>query len=263
MEITISKYISNPSGSRSRMVGEEIIARQTYENKYNNLMLRVAGNIDYYLAKTTDGREYYLYAKIPSESIEKLTYDVVLMFYTLDDVNVKSPKLDNYFVKFFSNDPNFLYTYAYTFNQNNLIIGDLSNKIERIFFSEKPKNTNPNQTLNYVKSFYFAYILYKNAGLDFKYMWSKADRYDRNILRSKIMTSEEKRKQLQSLQKLQEGIKNKTVKITGKESLSSLEFKAKAYDNLKKSVKSHTALRTKNSNRVATVKRTKYVNRHK
>lgn len=259
MDITFKQYISNPTGGRSRIVGEEQLARQTYSKKYDQVMLKVAGNIEYWLFKVPDGRKYYLYVKVPSESIEKLTYDTVIEFYTQDDVNTKSQKLDNYYIKFFSNDPNFLFTYAYTFNQHGLIIPELKSKIEKVFFSEKPKVTNPNKTIGYVKSFYFVYLLYESANLAFKHMWVNAKRYNKNELYSMIMDSEKKRQQVNDLKELSKGIKNKTVRVNNKDDLNSLKFKAQSYSNLKKSQKSHATVRTQQVKRTNRVKTVKYI----
>ena len=49
--ITFPGYIKNPSGSRAMMVGEKNLAQQLYTDKYNKMMLRVNGKIDYLLYK--------------------------------------------------------------------------------------------------------------------------------------------------------------------------------------------------------------------
>ena len=172
-KMTFDEYISNPTGSRSRMVGEKETARAVYNDKYNKMMLLCAGQINYILWKD-EPRRYVIYIQMPSESLKKLTYDVFIEFTATDDVEFRIGKLDAYKVRFFSNDPNFTFTYAYAFNKRGLIIPELVHKISPRALKEAPHTTNPNELAGYVKSIYFAYIFMKNKGLFNKLMWLDA-----------------------------------------------------------------------------------------
>lgn len=176
--ITFDDYIKNPTGSRSRLVGERDIAQQVYNDKYNKMLLRCAGNINYLLFKekapNKDNTRFIIYIQMPSESVEKLYYDVAIDFTADDDVKRRINKLDAYYVRFFSNDPNFIYTYAYAFNKAGLIIPELIPKISQKAIKEAPTHTNPNELAGYVKSIYFAYLFMRNKGLFNKMMWMNA-----------------------------------------------------------------------------------------
>lgn len=172
-KMTFDEYISNPTGARSRMVGEKETARAVYNDKYNKMMLMCAGQINYMLWKN-EPRRYVIYIQMPSESLKKLTYDVFVEFTATDDVEFRIGKLDAYKVRFFSNDPNFTFTYAYAFNKRDLIIPELVKKISPKVLKEAPHKTNPNELAGYVKAFYFAYIFMKNKGLFNKLMWLEA-----------------------------------------------------------------------------------------
>lgn len=202
MEITFDSYIRNPSNTRSRIVGAAEIARQTYESKFNLALLKVAGKIDYWLFKKPDDSRYILYIKIPSETIDKLTYDVCVEFYTRDDVNKKSNDLNGYYVKFFSNDPNFMFTYANVYNKNKLLIKDLISKYDPYTLKTKPGVTNANMVVGYVKSIYFAYLFYKLRGLDKKIMWANAPNINISTIQSMVMDCNRKVQQSQYLHKL-------------------------------------------------------------
>lgn len=227
MEITFDSYIKNPSNTRSRMVGAAEAARQMYESKFNLVLLKVAGKIDYYLYKKQDGSRYILYIKMPSESIDKLTYDVLVEFYTRDDVEVKSTSLKNYYVKFFSNDPNFMFTYANVYNKNHLIIKELVSKYDPYTLKTKPGVTNPNTEVNYVKSLYFAYLFYKLRGLDQKIMWTMATPINISTIQNMVMNCNKKVEQAQYLHKL----KNSSVHIGDINNVKELEKKAKFHSN--------------------------------
>ena len=85
MQITFDDYAKNPSGGRTRMVGEAETARQLYTKKFDEMMLRVNGKINYTLYKNTN-EKYVLYIMMPSEKDENIFYDVVIEFTTNDDV---------------------------------------------------------------------------------------------------------------------------------------------------------------------------------
>lgn len=227
MEITFDSYIKNPSNTRSRMVGAEEAARNTYTSKFNLVLLKCAGKIDYYLFKKPDGSRYILYIKMPSESIDKLTYDVVVEFYTRDDVQMKSTNLNGYYVKFFSNDPNFVFTYANVYHKNKLIMKELVDKYDPYTLKTKPGVTNPNTVVGYVKSIYFAYLFYKLRGLDKKVSWLMAPNINISTLENMIMHANKKVEQAQYLTKL----KHSSVHIGDVNNVSELAKKANTYSN--------------------------------
>ena len=170
-KMTFEKYIHNPTGSRSRLVGEADVARSVYGNKYNNMILRCAGNINYVLWVARDKSRYIIYLQMPSETVEKLYYDVVVEFTTDDDVEKRTSSLKGYHVRFFSNDPSFTFTYAHAYNKRGLLIPDLKSKVSPKALKQEPKVTNPNMLAGYVKSLYFAYIYMNNKGLMNKLNW--------------------------------------------------------------------------------------------
>jgi len=211
MEITFKDYIRNPSGSRARIVGEAENARIFYGDKFSKLLLRHAGKIDYFLFKDKSGRRYVAHFKIPSESIKEVTYDVLVEFTTKDDVRVRSDNLNEYHVKFFSNDPQFVFTYANVFNRNDLLIKETKDKFDEIVFKQSPDITNQFKMVGYVKSIYFAYLLYELKGLDKKISWANADNILWSNIKSAIMHSTRKIEQIQELKKIKD-----SEKIIGK-----------------------------------------------
>ena len=171
--ITFPGYIKNPSGSRAMMVGEKNLAQQLYTDKYNKMMLRVNGKIDYLLYKKDNDR-FIIYMKIPSESTETLFYDVVVEFFTKDITQKSLNKLDGYNIRMFSNDPNFIFTFAYVFYERGLIIPELKKKISKVALKTNPAKSNPNKVVGYVKSLYFAYLFMQSHGLFNKLNWMNA-----------------------------------------------------------------------------------------
>lgn len=231
-KITFPKWIDNPSNSRSRLVGEKDIAQATYNNKYNKMMLMCAGKINFWLFHD-ETKKYLIYIQMPSERVKTLTYDVVIEFTTDDDVKMKINKLDDYHVRFFSNDPNFVFTYAHAYSKRELLIPYLKNKISQKALNTEPKTTNPLSMVGYVKSIYFAYIFMRNRGLFNKLNWLSAGSMTqaKQILDQHVMHSDKKLIQAQSTETIfKQASKGAKVRIN-KSSKGDLEAMSTAAKN--------------------------------
>lgn len=211
MKITLENYIKNPSGGRAHVAQQNEIAKAQYQDKFDKMMLRVAGHISYVLYKTRNGKRYVLYIRIPSETDKGLYYDVVLDFYTDDDVAVRTTNLKDYYVRFFANDPNFMFTYANVFYKDNLLVNELKTKFKPIVYKQKPGVTNPNKIVGYVKSIYFAYLFYKSRGLDNKIMWQDALPFRPTELSKLVMSGEQKLIQAQKIKQMNRNAKYDNV----------------------------------------------------
>jgi hypothetical protein len=165
--------------------------QELYTNKFNAVMAREAGRISVTKYKASE-KHYILHMMIPSEVVEKFYYDVVVDFSTQSDEVAAQPTLKNYDVKFFSNDPSFVFTYAYSFRHNKMFAEDFASKMSEMALKEKPKETNPKLLVGYVKSLYFAYLYYKLKGFDKKSTWYDAAKYNKTILLSAIMDADKK-----------------------------------------------------------------------
>ena len=133
--------------------------------------------------------KYIAFLKIPSEVIEKFYYDVVIEFSPPNLINKLDKSLENYNVKFFSNDPAFVFTFAYAFNKNKLFITDLEQKMSKEALEEKAKIKNPNASIGYVKSLYFAYLYLKSKGLFLKNMYETYGKpYNQKYLLQQTLT---------------------------------------------------------------------------
>lgn len=168
MKMTLEQYIQNPMGKNNGVFTGYMreAAKSSYTDKFNKLMLREHGNVYYKLFKNEKLNKYYMYIKVPSEVVRKFYYDVVLEFSTDSDVKEAGRNLLKYNVKFFSNDPSFVYTYAYVFKRDSLLINELQSKMSKIALSESPKIKNPKKEVGYIKSLYFAYLIIKAKNLN-------------------------------------------------------------------------------------------------
>lgn len=175
MVMTFEEYILNPLGRNNAILSAAVreTQRKIYSTKFDNILLRENGKIDYFLYKGKD-EIYYSHIKIPSEVVKNFYYDVVIKF--IGDAKVESnlSGLDKYRVQFFSNDPAFVFTYAYVFKNKDLFIKELSSKMSSKAIKLAPKEKNPDQMVGYVKSLYFAYLFMKQRGLFNKIKYQNA-----------------------------------------------------------------------------------------
>ena len=191
MGMSFKEYINNPMGEKNSVFTQREILRTVYTDKFNKVMVREMGNIVVNLFKDDD--KYIAYLKIPSEVIEKFYYDVVIEFSPPNIMRKMERSLDNYDVKFFSNDPAFVYTFAYAFNKHKMFIPDLESKMVKQAIEDVAKVKNPKAIIGYVKSLYFAFLYMKAKGLFTKDMYDTyAKPYNKKTLLQQITPAGDK-----------------------------------------------------------------------
>lgn len=211
MKMSFDQYIANPMGVKNAVYSNRELYRNLYSEKLDKILVREVGNIKYTLYKDKD--EFYIYLKIPSEPIEKFYYDVVIQFYT-DDSSVKmSRSLKDYYVKFYSNDPSFVFTFAHAMLSNDMFIRDLVPRMSKEAIKKVAKEKNPKNEVGYVKSIYFAYLVMRNYSLFEKVKYEVyGEKYNRKKLLEEIVHADIK---IEARQKAQEEL-NKKKKIDKK-----------------------------------------------
>lgn len=107
---------------------------------------------------------YFLHLKIPSESHQDKSYDVVLQFFTNDNDVKKSSSLQNYYIQFFSNSPSFIYRYAVLYKQKGYMIDSLQKKMDPKYADTLPEKTNKDLKLTFDKSLFMACYYLQNDG---------------------------------------------------------------------------------------------------
>lgn len=200
MKMIYEQFIDNPLGKNSAVL--TIAARQniieSYSKKWDVILLRENGNINYHLFKDSKHNAYYGHFKIPSETVKNFYYDVVIKFTADARVGEGGKDLFKYAVQFYSNDPSFVYTYAYVFNKNDMFIKELSDRMSRDALRKPPKVKNPHQNTGYVKTLVFAYLFMKSKKLNDRARFeTSAATYTREHLSGNIENADEKIKNRQ------------------------------------------------------------------
>jgi hypothetical protein len=161
-KLTFKELLTNPAGKGSAMLArrDEII-----DNLKKRCLLAVAKNQPE-LAVFTENKGYVMLFSIPSEEYP-LYFDVVLRFIPVEGED-NSRTLSGYQMEFFSNSPNFNFTYAYVLNRDGWLISELKNKISRQALTEPPDVRNPSGLFGFEKSIFFAALLIKEYNLSEK-----------------------------------------------------------------------------------------------
>ena len=203
------KYIDNPSGGA--VFVNRNIYKNMYKEKFEKVLVREQGQIKYHIFKTDNATDtFYIYFKIPSEVIENFYYDVVIKLFTTENVKKNNANLRAYAVQFFSNDPAFVYTHAYAFKTKGLFIEEFANKMSRKALITPATTRNPENTVWYVKSLFFAYLAMEKFGLFQRSMLNqRAVKYKKSEIISKIMPAEQKISQRQHAQEKLDAEKRK------------------------------------------------------
>jgi len=188
--MTLEDYISNPMGKNNAtftpLVREAI--KNNYKAKFDNVMLREKGKMGYYLYRDRDNNIYYAHLKVPSEVIENFYYDVVFKFYTSSDNDTAGgTNLKKFDIQFFSNDPAFVYNHAHTFMEKGLFLNELEFKMSKEAIQKKAVVKNPNDSVGYVKSLYFAYLYMEERGLYKTISYISAEKFNLMNMASQIM----------------------------------------------------------------------------
>lgn len=192
MNMTFDEYISNPMGKKNAVFSQREVFKEIYTKKLDAVLVREVGKVKYELYKSKKD-VYYVHFKIPSETIKDFYYDTVIEFFTDNHGVSLSKSLSKYYVKFYSNDPSFVFTFAHAMKANDMFIKDLEPKMSKQALKKVGKEKNPKDEVGYVKSIFFAYLLMKNYGLFAKVQFdSYAKPYNKRELLSNITHADEK-----------------------------------------------------------------------
>ena len=211
MKLTLDSYIENPiaatNGGRVMSAYMRNAQLNAYTDSFNKLLLRENGMIVYKQYQDERNKVYYIHLKMPSESTKGLVYDVLLRFYS-DSKTKDIRNLSTYYFEVYSNDPAFIFTYAYVFSRNGLVPNDFLSKIGKLARTKAPDISNPNQQIGYVKSIVYSYLFMKNRGLLNLIQWTDVPKYIKSDLFKVIDSTDDKLKELKDEKERLRELKN-------------------------------------------------------
>lgn len=162
--ITMNDFLTNPTGKSSAGFARRdlIIANLGY--RFDKLISKYPITTQIYQYE----KDSFLFKlRIPSEKyFNRLYYDVVLLFTPLIEKSNAST-INNYKMQMYSNSPNFMFTYAYVYNQDDNLVPFLKDKLNKKALTDEPKVKNPQFTYGFEKSVYFALLHLKRGGFNY------------------------------------------------------------------------------------------------
>lgn len=159
--MNIVQYLLNPMGKGSSVL---MIApmRQELDRQYSDLQSNMS--VKWY----SMGEKYLIgHVKVPSHSIEKMYYDVLIEIDT-ETIPKNTTVINNGNARVFSNCPSFTFTYAKVFNDNGNLIDWTKSKYDKEVFKEDPIRRNPAKITSYERSLYLAFKYITSAGRNYK-----------------------------------------------------------------------------------------------
>lgn len=258
MEMTFENYIQNPMGKENAVISNRNMYRNLYSDKLDKILVREAGNIEHQLYK--DGDNYIAYLKIPSEVIEKFYYDVIIEFRPPKNP-ITGATLKHYLVRFYSNDPSFVFTFAHAFIENDIFAKQFKDKMSKEAVKKVAKEKNPKNQVGYVKSLYFAFLYMSRHGLFDKIRY--IDNYNEASVKRQIMHADRK---IELRQEEQQKLDNKKrrAKAAAKKQISDfvqheLPTAINGKGHLTTSYKVGKVAKVGGANKVGTVKKSKTI----
>ena len=188
--LNLIHIMQNPTGKGSAHLAARKMILQALDMKFAQL-IKAHGAFKFKIYK--DGNKYYFHVKVPSESSERISYDVVLLFVPHELSLVSSATINDYTLFIYSNSPSFTFTYAYVCNNvTKTLVPLMKEKCSRRSLKERPSVRNPDEEYGFEKSIYFAARFIKSYGLNIKQSMSEFIRpYNKNTLMHSVRHSED------------------------------------------------------------------------
>jgi hypothetical protein len=260
MNVSFAEYIDRPGIVKGSATNSMIrLVKADYRQRFDALYIRESALIVHKKFKDEKDNSYYIYIKMPSETVKEFFYDVVIQFKPTKAEAVLNVNLDRYNVKFFSNDPAFLFTYAYAFNKAGLLIDWLKLRLSKEALNTKPVVRNPKADTGYVKSLYFAYYFMTIRKLfDINNTaWKSATELNKRMLINEIPPFDDKLKRGKRLRDFQkEKIKQRKLEESQKKVMP---FQTDHIKSSTRSATSNTINKNKASKIVGVVKNSRTI----
>lgn len=190
---TMKGFLDNPMGKGTSILPNRDLIVNDFKRRHK-IMIDKGKKfvVNVYHNEVTDN--YFFHILVPSETDRNNTYDVVLQLSPPEKTTgiIKPPTISNFNVRFFSNSPSFVFTYAHVMYSNNMLVKFLAKKYNKLVLRKEPVVTNPRGVVLYEKSITFAIITLLNEPnyMSRAYLKSIKKPHAENLIFTKIRTDE-------------------------------------------------------------------------
>ena len=197
--MTINQLLQNPTGKASAYMYSRQVIIDDLNYRYYNL-IKKHKHFEYRLYQP-DKTSYLMVFRIPSEKHDNVYYDTAIEFVTADTDMAKDSTLNRYDTKLFSNSPSFVFTYAYVYNKENMLIEILKHKLGKLALTKEPRIRNPLESKGFEKSLYYTAKYIKEHRLTDKgYIAPLLHRYSKRKLVASIRNIDTIMREIKSAQ---------------------------------------------------------------
>lgn len=153
---TLGNFIKNPLGKGTSVLPNRDVIVDDFKRR-KKIMEGNGKEFKVTVYKNDVSGTYLFHVLVPSETKRNNNYDVVFEFLPPESKGVfNKVSLDKYLVRFFSNSPSFVFTYANIMYNNNMGVDFLRKKYDKEILNKPPEIRNPTGTILYEKSIMFA-----------------------------------------------------------------------------------------------------------
>lgn len=151
--LTIKQLLGNAPGAFTRQVAPRYLIIAKLEQEFKTLVKKKKRSRFTATAFFINDTKVRVWIKVPSTKFEKISYDVIL------DLDFsESNYLNNATVKYYTNSPAWMFTYAFVANENDYIIDELKDYVSEKALTEDPRITNPTTSFGFEKVTHFALL---------------------------------------------------------------------------------------------------------
>lgn len=233
--MSIAQMIQNPTGKHSAFFASRARVKAQLDSIFIKNLRRFRR--EFYAVPYIDEQTHDIvfYVAVPSETfyMNKVRWDCIV------EIKYDENKtLENRDARYYTNSPSFIYTYAYVFNQQDLLPDFIKVKMPTRCLTDPPVIKNPVESRGFDKILYQA-LKYLTVGgcltdgyLDkYKQRWNSISRAD---LQSKCADTNTLVSIYQHAKRLESLKQNKNKKPISTEQKRGMESEMKSYDRFKK-----------------------------
>lgn len=159
--MNMKQWMENPMGKGASVLQLPVL-QEKFDAQYADIKSKI--KVKWYCIN----QKYYVaHVLIPSLSIDRLFYDVLLEF-DIDTIPKNSIVINDGAMRVFSNCPSFTFTYAHVYLEQGDLINWVKHKYSKKVRKLDPTQRNPQKVYSYERSLYFAIKYITSEGRNYK-----------------------------------------------------------------------------------------------
>ena len=139
----LGQFLTNPVGKFSKEIGARYVLKGNIRDNVDRILKSPLSKHLTLTVYRKDATTFCIYGRIPSLS-KDIIYDVLIDLDMSETQAVLNAKC-----KFFSNSPSWIYTYAFVYYHNDMVIDECKKFVPKLCKTKKPEKTNPTLSIGF------------------------------------------------------------------------------------------------------------------